>query len=146
MNALAKVAGSAWLALAVLTGPAAAGMQEDVAAAYEAWDAAFNSGDAAAVAAFYSEDAKLLPPTHAVVSGPAEIQAFFQGLFDAGVTGHALNIIEVGGGDDMLYGAAHWSAEGKGSEGAAQQLGGIATHVFERQDDGRLKLTLHTFN
>ena len=30
--------------------------------------------------------------------------------------------------------------------GLAQTAGGIATHVFERQADGSLKLRLHTFN
>jgi hypothetical protein len=41
--------------------------------------------------------------------------------------------------------AARWSADGKDASGADQPWGGIATHVFER-DDGALKLKLHTFN
>jgi ketosteroid isomerase-like protein len=30
--------------------------------------------------------------------------------------------------------------------GKDQPLGGVATHVFERQSDGSLKIKLHTFN
>lgn len=115
-----------------------------VTAAYQAWDAAFGTGDAGKVAAFYTEDAVFLPPTHDVMAGPAGVETFFAGLFEAGVTGHKLEVIEVMGEDDdaMVAAAAKWSAKGKdGSD-----VGGVATHVFERQSDGSLKLKLHTFN
>jgi uncharacterized protein (TIGR02246 family) len=125
-----------------------ADLKSDVEAAYEAWNAAFNKGDAAAVAAFYTEDAKLLPPTHEVLTGPAGAEQFFAGLFEAGVTNHALEIIEVYGDPDAgsAYSAANWTATGKGQDGSEQQVGGIAVHGFERQSDGSLKLNLHTFN
>ena len=42
----------------------------------------------------------------------------------------------------MAYGTANWSASDK--DGKA--IGGIATHIFERQCDGSLKLKVHTFN
>jgi ketosteroid isomerase-like protein len=117
-------------------------VKDDVAAAYSAWDAAFNKGDAKAVAAFYVQDAKLLPPTHEVATGPAQIEKFFAGLFESGVKNHALKIIEAGGADKMSYGAANWSASDK----QGKSIGGIATHIFERQGDGSLKLRIHTFN
>jgi ketosteroid isomerase-like protein len=125
-----------------------ADLKSDVEAAYEAWNAAFNEGDAAALGAFYTEDAKLLPPTHEVMTGPAGAEQFFTGLFEAGVTNDALEIIEVYGDADadVAYSAANWTATGKGQDGSEQQLGGIAVHGFERQSDGSLKLNLHTFN
>ena len=58
----------------------AADAKSDVTAAYKAWDAAFNSGDAKAIAASYAGDAELLPPTHTIAKGPAEIEKFFDGL------------------------------------------------------------------
>jgi uncharacterized protein (TIGR02246 family) len=122
--------------------PAAASLDEQVKEAYAAWDAAFNKGDAKSVAAFYAEDAVLLPPTHDVIKGPAGVEKFFAGLFEAGVTGHQLELIEANGGEDLAVAAARWSAKGKdGSE-----LGGVATHEFAKQGDGSLKLRLHTFN
>lgn len=114
--------------------------------AYAAWDSAFNKADARAVATAYVSDAKVLPPNHQVISGPAEIEKFFAGLFSSGFADHELTIIDAGGDDKIVYGTARWSANGKGADGSRQAAGGIATHVFERQADGSLKLRLHTFN
>jgi ketosteroid isomerase-like protein len=62
----------------------AASAEDDVKAAYSAWDAAFNKGDSKAVAAFYTSDAVFLPPSHEVVKGPAGVEKFFAGLFANG--------------------------------------------------------------
>jgi uncharacterized protein (TIGR02246 family) len=139
------------LALAVLAGlgigmARAEASEADVKAAYAAWDAAFNKGDAAAVAAFYTDDALFLPGSHDVIKGPAGVESFFAGLFANGVTGHQLELIEVAAEGDVVVGAAKWTAQGKDAQGAAATFGGIATHVFDRQADGNLKLRLHTFN
>ena len=79
-------------ALAGLIGatlPAAAqSVEEQVTKAYAAWDAAFNSGDAAAVADTYTKDAIFLPATHDVITGPEGVADFFGSLFEMGVTGH----------------------------------------------------------
>ena len=120
----------------------AASLDEQVQAAYAAWDAAFNKGDPKAVAAFYAEDAVFLPPTHDVIKGPAGVEKFFAGLFGAGVTGHKLELIEANGEGNTAVAAAKWSAKGK--DGAS--LGGLATHEFAKQADGSIKLRLHTFN
>ena len=143
---LARITGLALFLLAVAPASALADAKSDVAAAYAAWDAAFNKGDAKAVASAYTSNARVLPPTHVVATGPAEIEKFFAGLFASGVTGHKLVIIDAGGDDKIVYATANWSAQGKGKDGSPQPLGGIATHVFERQTDGSLKLRLHTFN
>jgi uncharacterized protein (TIGR02246 family) len=116
-------------------------VEDQVKTAYAAWNEAFNKGDAKALAALYSEDATFLPPTHEVIEGPAGVEKFFAGLFANGVSGHALELIEVHGEEDLVVAAAKWSAKGKDAN-----LGGIATHVFEVQDDDSLKLSLHTFN
>jgi ketosteroid isomerase-like protein len=130
--------------LAALLAPTmayAASLEEQVKAAYAAFDAAFNKGDAKAVAAFYVEDAVILPPTHDVIKGPAGAEKFFAGLFAAGATEHKLELIEVNGDDQLTVAAARWSAKGKDGT-----LGGLATHEFTKQADGNLKLRLHTFN
>ncbi len=117
-----------------------------VRAAYSAWNAAFNKSDAKAVAAFYTNDASFLPATHDVIQGPDGIEKFFSGLFAGGVTDHTLDLIRTTGDDKIVIAAAKWSAAGKDTAGKATRFGGIATHVFERQPDGSLKLKLHTFN
>jgi ketosteroid isomerase-like protein len=119
----------------------AASLQEQVSTAYAAWDAAFNKGDPKAVAAFYTEDAVFLPPTHDVLKGPGDIEKFFAGLFGAGVSGHKLVLLEANGDSSTAVAAAKWSAKGKDGP-----LGGIATQEFVKQADGSYKIRLHTFN
>ncbi len=135
-----------FLFTAAPVGSFAADPKSDVTAAYAAFDAAFNKGDAKTLAAEYAPNAKLMPPTHEVASGPAEIEKFWAGMFANGVTDHKLQVIDAGGDDKVVYGTANWSAKGKDKDGKPATFGGIATHVFERQADNSLKLRLHTFN
>ena len=44
----------------------------------DAWAAAFNKGDAAAVAAMYTEDAYVLPPGAELIRGRAAIEGFWR--------------------------------------------------------------------
>jgi uncharacterized protein (TIGR02246 family) len=64
----------------------------------DAWTAAFNKGDAAAVAALYAEDAYVLPPGSAMVKGRAAIEAFWrqaaQQMTDAKLT--TLDVLPLG--------------------------------------------------
>ena len=85
-----------FLLTATAVGSFAADPKSDVAAAYAAWDAAFNKGDAKTLSAAYLPNAKLLPPTHEVASGPAAIEQFFAGLHASGVTDHKLQVIDAG--------------------------------------------------
>lgn len=124
----------------------AADARADVEKAYAAWDAAFNRHDTKALADAYLPEAKLLPPTHEVAAGPAEIEKFFDGLHANGVGEHELRVIDAGGDDRVVYGVASWSAKATDKTGKTMSVGGIATHVFERQGDGSLRLRLHTFN
>jgi ketosteroid isomerase-like protein len=124
----------------------AASPKEEVTAAYAAWDKAFKSADAKAIASFYADDAIFLPASHEVIHGRAGVEKFFSGLFGMGVTGHKLDLIEAHGDGKLLYGTAKWSANGKDASGKDQPWGGLATHLFERQRGGVLKIKLHTFN
>lgn len=121
-------------------------VEEDVSAAYAAWDAAFNAADTEAIASAYAEDALLLPPSHEVMTGPEAIGGFFGPIFEMGATGHKLELIEAFENGDAVIGTAKWSAMGKDGSGADQPWGGLSTTVFERQSDGSLKLKVHTFN
>ena len=135
-----------YLLTAAPVGSFAADPKSDVTAAYAAWDAAFNKGDAKTVAAAYLPNAKLLPPTHEVASGPAAIEKFFAGVHANGVTDHKLEVIDAGGDDKVVYGTANWSVKGKDKDGKPATFTGTGTHVFERQADNSLKFRLHTFN
>ena len=61
-----------------LGSPALAQNKATIEKLNEVWTAAFNKGDAAAVAALYTEDAYVLPPGSAMVKGRAAIEAFWR--------------------------------------------------------------------
>jgi uncharacterized protein (TIGR02246 family) len=64
----------------------------------DAWTAAFNKGDATALAAMYTEDAFVLPPGAEMVKGRTAIEAFWrqavQQLGDAKLT--AIDVLPLG--------------------------------------------------
>ena len=76
-------------------------MHEDIAAVTASLDAAFDSGDAAAAAALYTEDAMIFPPNMEPVGGSTAIQAFWAETMAAGMTVD-LKTKEVSGAGDML--------------------------------------------
>jgi uncharacterized protein (TIGR02246 family) len=124
------------------TGTALADTATDVKAVYAAWDAAFNKGDAQAVAALYTDDAILLPPSHVVIKGRADVEKFASGLFEIGMASHQLELIEVTvDGADTIAAVATWSVKHKGAPG-----GGFITSIFKKQPDGKLKIKLLMFN
>ena len=65
-----------WLTLAAT--PALAQDRATIEKLNEVWMAAFNKGDAAAVAALYTEDAYVLPPGSEIVKGRPAIEAFWR--------------------------------------------------------------------
>lgn len=58
------------------------GLKDAFQARNDAWAAAFNAGDAAAVGALYTEDAVLMAPGGAPIHGRATIEEALSGLFD----------------------------------------------------------------
>jgi uncharacterized protein (TIGR02246 family) len=64
--------------LGLVSAPAVAQNKATIEKLNEAWTAAFNKGDAAAVAALYTEDAYVLPPGSAMVKGRPAIEAFWR--------------------------------------------------------------------
>ena len=64
--------------LALGAAPALAQNKATLEKLNDAWTAAFNKGDAAAVAMLYTEDAYVLPPGSAMVKGRAAIEAFWR--------------------------------------------------------------------
>jgi uncharacterized protein (TIGR02246 family) len=72
-----------------------------IQAGNEKFMSAFKQGDAAAVAALYTSDAKLLPPNNQMLSGPPEIQAFWQGAMNLGIKDAKLETVAVETRDDL---------------------------------------------
>ena len=64
--------------LIIVAAPASAQDKATIVKLNDAWAAAFNKGDASAVAAMYTEDAFVLPPGAEMVKGRAAIEAFWR--------------------------------------------------------------------
>ncbi|THK34018.1 SgcJ/EcaC family oxidoreductase [Ensifer sp. MPMI2T] len=117
-----------------------------VSQANDRWNAAFNRGDAAAVAALYTPDATVLPHTHAVVKGQAAIADFWAGLISAGVKGHGIELLDAQAAGDVAYSSGKWWATGSGEDGRPAQFEGTIVTIWRKQNDGSWKLCLHTWN
>jgi uncharacterized protein (TIGR02246 family) len=65
-------------AVLAMAGPARAQTAATIQKLDNAWSAAFNTGDAAAVAAMYADNAYVLPAGHDMVKGRAAIAAFWK--------------------------------------------------------------------
>lgn len=80
------------------------------------FEAAFNSGDGAAVAALYAPDAAILPPGGARVDGREGIAAFWSGAIESGLADLDLTSTEViAAGDSVVeVGTLTLSAPGEG--------------------------------
>jgi uncharacterized protein (TIGR02246 family) len=70
-------------------------IKADIDAANEKFAAAFNKGDAAGVAQFYTEQATALPPGAPMAKGRAAIQALWQGAIEAGDKNMSLQALRV---------------------------------------------------
>ena len=78
-------------------------VREAVEAGNRAFIAAFQRGDAAAIAALYTEDAQVIPPGAPPASGRAAIAGFWQSQIDAGIHDLALDTVDVESAGDLAY-------------------------------------------
>lgn len=107
---------------------------------------AFNRGDAAGVAALYTEDATLLPPYSEAVQGKQGVQEFFDTGIKMGQTDLAMTIVDVGGSGDTAYEIGRYTIkiQPEGQETMADT--GKYVVVWKRQADGIWKLHLDIWN
>jgi uncharacterized protein (TIGR02246 family) len=108
--------------------------------------AAFNRGDAAAVAALYAEDAKVLPPGGAMVTGRQAIRQFWQGVRDMGVHEVTLRTEEVATSGDLAYeiGTATLTMQPAGSAATMDSVKYVV--VWKRRAGGPWQLAVDIWN
>ncbi len=107
---------------------------------------AFKRGDAAAVAALYTSDARLLPPEAPMLSGTEAIKAFWQGAMNLGIKEATLESIDVESSGDGLaceIGKFTLNIETPGGEHVAQTGKYI---VLWKNDAGVWKLRADIWN
>jgi len=108
--------------------------------------AAFNRGDMAALAGLYTEDAKLLPPDSAMMTGRSAIQQFWQGARDMGVREVDLRVQEVEQGGDLAseIGLATLMIQPEGGQATTDTVKYVV--VWKRQRGGPWQLAVDIWN
>ena len=106
---------------------------------------AFNQGDAAAVAALYTEEANLLPPNSPMIVDRKGIQAFWQNGIDAGGRDLQLTVIELSVNGDMAYEVGKYTLTIQPEEGEAISDNGKYLVIWKREN-GSWKVDVAIFN
>ena len=107
---------------------------------------AYNRGDVAAVADFYTEDAKVLPNNMEMVSGKQAIQQLWKTAMEMGVRKMNLETAEVGYDGNLAYerGVSIVTIEPKGEQARTEK--GKYLIVLKRQADGSWKVAVDIWN
>ena len=107
---------------------------------------AYNRGDAAAAADFYTEDAKVLPANMEMVSGKQAIREFWRTAMEMGVKRMNLETVEVGYDGNLAYerGVSIVNIEPKGEQARTEK--GKYLIVLKRQPDGSWKVAVDIWN
>jgi uncharacterized protein (TIGR02246 family) len=121
---------------------AAAGIAETS----ERFEAAYNSGDAAAMAELYTEDGALLPPGAARVDGREGIAALWQGYMDAGVQDLDLETVEIEDHGDSASEVGIYTLTVPDGEGGRVTGHGKYIVLWQRGEDGVWRLHRDIWN
>jgi len=131
------------ICLVLIAGPAMAQQKPSIQKANEEWMAAFNKGDAAGVAALYSEDAYILPNGAELAKGRRAIEAYFkksvQHLGDAKLK--TVDLQSLGPGSAREVGTFNFKTKGDSS----QEVVGKYVAVW-RKMGGQWKLITDIWN
>ncbi|MCI0693058.1 SgcJ/EcaC family oxidoreductase [candidate division KSB1 bacterium] len=123
-----------------------AAVRKAIEAGNAKWVEAFNRGDAAGVAALYTDNAALLPPNSEMIQGRQGIQNFWNGGFQMGLKDAALTTVDVGGNGDTAFEIGKYTLkiQPAGQEGMSDS--GKYVVVWKRQVDGTWKLHADIWN
>lgn len=113
-----------------------------IAAANDNFMAAANRGDAAGIAALYTENGQVLPPNADLVTGKQAIQTLWQAVLDMGIKEVKMEIVEVEGHGDTAIEISTYTLKGEGG----QVLDQGKYMVIWKQEDGQWKLHRDIFN
>ncbi len=111
-------------------------VHDAIVAADETFMTTFSRGDAAGIAALYTENGQFLPPNSDFVTGKQAIQATFQAFMDMGIKAIKIETIEVEGYGDTASEVGRYTLEGEGG----QVLDQGKFIVIWKQEAGQWKL------
>ncbi|MDP5220082.1 SgcJ/EcaC family oxidoreductase [Ruegeria sp. 2205SS24-7] len=128
---------SSAFSLILLTSSAVFATEAEIEAARAQWMELFSAGDGAAVAEqSFTENAVLLPPDSAPVEGRDAIATFWQGAFDAGVTGLKLDTISIDVIGDTGIVTGYWTVTVPTEGGGTADISGKELLIYKKESDG----------
>jgi uncharacterized protein (TIGR02246 family) len=117
-------------------------IRDAITAANEEFMAAFNRGDAAGLAALYTENGQVLPPNSPFVTGKPAIQGFWQAVMDMGIKEAKLETVETEGHGDTATEVSKFTLYGEGG----QVLDKGKYIIIWKREHGQWKLHRDIFN
>ncbi len=103
------------------------------------FEEAIARGDAAACAAVYTDDAKILPPDSPVLTGKQAAQELWQSFINMGVKGVSLQRLELEEMGDRAVERGAATIDIQGEDGQTMQASGKFIVLWKRQADGAWK-------
>ena len=100
---------------------------------------AINAKDATAAANLYAEDATLLPPNEPLLTGRGNIQKYWQGAIDAGISDVSVLTIATGSDGNLGYEIGRYQLSIRQSDGNTISEKGKYTELLKRSEDGKWK-------
>lgn len=119
----------------------AADLHAQLARVDQAWQTAYNAGDAAALAALYTQDGKVMAPEHETASGRAAIQALFEEQLEQGAK-NTVTTGEVLDGGSIAVAMGSWVA----SDADGNHLDHGTYMTVYKKVDGGWKIYRDTWN
>jgi len=107
---------------------------------------ALNAKDAVAAANLYTEDATLLPPNEAPVSGRANIEKYWAGAITGGAFDVSVATTSTGSNDDLGYEVGRFKMSIKQPDGTVTVEKGKYIELLKRGEDGIWKSTHGIWN
>ena len=140
---------SIFISAAILTGAATmaiGGTADEIAENDLAWETAFNTGDAAAIAALYTENAVVMPPDGTMLNGREEVQAFWQGFIDAGLSNADLVTVSLDDQGDTVNQIGTFTIDVPDGNGGTMVFAGKYVIVWKTGDDGAKRIHWDIWN
>lgn len=102
---------------------------------------ALTAKDAVAASILYDENASILPPNEPIVTGRANIQAYWQGAIDAGIIDASVKTIDAKSNGDLGYEIGMFTLRFQGSKGDTIVDVGKYTEILKRNSEGKWMAT-----
>jgi uncharacterized protein (TIGR02246 family) len=110
------------------------------------FETAANARDAAAIASLYAENATLLPQGSSPVKGRGHIQQYWTAFFAAGASDAQIRSVEVSSIGDLAYEIGTFQANMPQPQGGTARTQGKYVVIWQRQQDGSIKMLVDIFN